>query len=365
MEGSIHHDKHGHKVHYRGKWYRRGPLRDGKVVSWKHDYTLAEQFLIRLNWEGIEGSFDERNYAPNKPLAFTKVAEKWFEKKKKKVRHPRDIAYHLSFAYEFFRHKNICNIRYGQLQDFVDTLPDHLKDKTKANILETLHNFFRDIVDREQDNPNPITMPKFPKVPYICEMRKILNKEDQLRILQQVKEKDFARSPKIFYGILWLLTYGLRPGELKAVKMNDFDNGYMKIRSYKGRVIRTIKLLLEDWNLVKQDNAIGEAPFWRHPNGEPLGRDSWYNNWKRRAGELGFHDVDLYGSTRHSSATSLSDEYTPEEIRAYWTGHTTSKSFYRYMHVEEKKKQEMYAKARGNKIVNFLTTNSNVSENDK
>lgn len=87
--------------------------------------------------------------------------------------------------------------------------------------------------------------------------------------------------------------------------------------------------------------------FWRHPNGEPLGEHAWYRNWKVAATSLGFKDVDLYGSTRHTSATDLSDEYTPEEIREYWTGHTTSRSFYRYMHVQEKKKQEMYAKARG------------------
>ncbi|MDX9894942.1 MAG: hypothetical protein RBS34_05835 [Desulfofustis sp.] len=51
--------------------------------------------------------------------------------------------------------------------------------------------------------------------------------------------------------------------------------------------------------------------------------------WKIACSNLGIEGVDLYGGTRHSSATALKDILSPEQIKA-GTMHNTNKAFERY-----------------------------------
>ena len=52
---------------------------------------------------------------------------------------------------------------------------------------------------------------------------------------------------------------------------------------------------------------------------------------------LGIKCVDLYGGTKHSTATALGERLTPEEIKRGGTGSATNKAFERYFqpHREE------------------------------
>ncbi len=77
-------------------------------------------------------------------------------------------------------------------------------------------------------------------------------------------------------------------------------------------------------------------PFFRHIKGisgcrpgQPFGEKYLYKWWKRACKNLGIEGVDLYGGTRHSSATALKDKLTPEQIKA-GTMHSTNKAFERY-----------------------------------
>jgi len=286
-------------------------------------------------------------------LAFDKMADEWLNCMQGRVRCYRSLKYHIQLAVDFFGNENIRSVRYSRLEDLLFSLPKSWSPKSTKNVFTTLHSFFGWVCKGEKDKQIPIRMPDFPHIALSpAPLRKMVAKEDQAAILQRVKEKTFEQNPKIYYGILWLLTYGMRPGELVAVRMKDFDNGWMNLINWKGRTTRRILLLPEDWGLVQRDSAIGDTRFFRHTKtrqtmtDEPFGKDLWYRHWKTTARELGFADIDLYGATRHSSASDLSDSYSPEEIRAYWTEHTTTQSFYRYLHPNEKIKRDMYERAR-------------------
>ena len=47
-----------------------------------------------------------------------------------------------------------------------------------------------------------------------------------------------------------------------------------------------------------------------------FGNKYLYKWWKKACSNLGIEGVDLYGGTRHTSTTTLTDHFTPEEIRS-------------------------------------------------
>lgn len=60
---------------------------------------------------------------------------------------------------------------------------------------------------------------------------------------------------------------------------------------------------------------------------------------------MGIKGIDLYGGTRHSSVTALSQKFSAEEIKDHGTGHDTSKAFERYFQAETKISQVIYEAA--------------------
>ena len=57
MEGSIHPDKWGYRVHFRGKWHR-GCYLDGLWKPFSFNHKLAEDFLVILNAEVLNKRYD-------------------------------------------------------------------------------------------------------------------------------------------------------------------------------------------------------------------------------------------------------------------------------------------------------------------
>ena len=344
MHGSIHQDKHGYRVHFQGRWFRRVKL-NGHWVSFKDRYDLAEDFLVLVNGDLLRGKYDSRDWTSDEPLAFHALAQQWLDMRENKVRSFRVIRNHVAKASNFFGTKNVRTIRFVDLQRFYNCLPGQMAPKTKRNVLTTLRSFFAWVVDREADSPYPIVMPKFPKVEnYQPTMRKILSPEDQAKVLAELRE---TVPYKLYLGAL-CITYGLRWEELRQVKMKDLNNGRMTIYDWKQRHYKTKQLLTEDWEAVKSERGFGNEFFFRHPSGRQYGKDYLYEKIRQAAKSLGF-DVIAYAIIRHSTITALSDYYTPEEIKEGFSLHL-SDSVWRYLHLKEEKKREMYARARG-KIV--------------
>jgi len=63
--------------------------------------------------------------------------------------------------------------------------------------------------------------------------------------------------------------------------------------------------------------------------GQKFGEKYLYKKWKKACENLKIKELDLYGGTRHTTATELSKLLTPEQIKK-GTLHSTNKAFERY-----------------------------------
>ncbi|NOR23314.1 MAG: hypothetical protein GQ542_02790 [Desulforhopalus sp.] len=103
--------------------------------------------------------------------------------------------------------------------------------------------------------------------------------------------------------------------------------------------------------------GLPQLHFFRHLRGvsgvkagQPFGEKYLYKWWKKACRNLGIEGVDLYGGTRHSSATALKEHCSPEQIKA-GTMHSTNKAFERYFQRNSQDAIEIYSLAE--KIVSY------------
>ena len=88
--------------------------------------------------------------------------------------------------------------------------------------------------------------------------------------------------------------------------------------------------------------------------GQPFGNRLLYKYWKKACSNLGVDGVDLYGGTKHSSATALRLFRTPEQIKKA-TMHSTNKAFERYFKIEMDDLRDVYADTQ--KVSQKITSN--------
>ena len=320
-------------------------------------YEDAETFLIALNYKDKEGSFDPRDYRMDNPLGFESLTSKWLEYREAEgVRCMRNLRNHMGKAVEFFGNRNIKAIGTAEVEDFFHHLAVNtsLSGKSRHNVRTTLRAFWGWVVRREG---SAVSMRVFPEVRYELGWRRIVDKETQAEILEEIRRISWHVNPKIYIGCLWLATYvNVRPGELLRVKEEDIDlaNGIITVKHNKvPSQYKRIYLLPEDVELIKSfPRALPHLYFFRHERRKGIyasarfGKDYWWKWWKRACRNLGIDGVDLYGGTRHSTVVHLGELYTPEEIQADGTGHTTNKAFARYFQVSAAKRRAISASAR-------------------
>jgi len=285
-------------------------------------YQSADTFLTGVRHETNWGKFDERDYRKDQPLGFANLADQYLERQKVLPSY-RQIRYHLNIAIDFFQNKNIKLINYAELEDFLLVLPKRLSGKSKKNILTTLHAFWvwlrrRKIIRLDQ-------FPEFPEIKYELGWRKLVDKETQISIIEEIK-RITLRNQKIHIGIKWLSTYfSIRPGEMLNIKEGDFDFhlGGVLIRKPKEKKPKFVPFLSEDLEIVKSyATALPHVYFFRHEKGyggvkpgSKMGRDCLWKAWHKACLNLGIEGVDLYGGTKHSSMTDLKKYFSPEQIK--------------------------------------------------
>lgn len=319
----------------------------GDITKRFKSYGEAARFLIGLRFKTDENTFDARDYKKDNPLSFTNMVNKWLEHKKDEVKRNsyRSISNHMDKAKECFGHRNVKELQYGDFDDFMHGLK--LAQKTKHNILSTVHSFYSWLKLRRDIQ----MMPDFP-FPEKVEMgyRRTVDKETQIAIIEEVKR--IAPEEKTYIGIMLLSTYfSIRPNEMRLLREGNIDtgNGYLHIPADQSKTgYKSIPLIPEDVELFKQFemSPFPETPFFRHDNGRMFGINHFYKYWKRACRNLGIEGVDLYGGTKHSSARALRKFHTPEEIqRAMMT--TTNKAFERYFKMESEDARMVYQSNRG------------------
>jgi integrase len=318
-------------------------------------YKEAERFLDGLRWEVDQGTYDSRDYRIDYPLGFETLALKWLEVKKKEVK-PKsynNLRNYMTKAINAWGQVNIKAIGYGEIEDFLHA--QNVSDKTKSNMKSCLHSFFVWAKRREK-----IPMPEFPVISFELGMRKIIDKETQESIIDEVYRLTYHMNPKIWLGIKWLSTYvSIRPGEMLKLKEEDIDIklGYFIIPDPKEKKPKLVPIIDEDIEILKHmPRGLPDLYFFRHvkgisgvEGGQRFGNKYFYKWWKKACKNLGIKGVDLYGGTRHSTVTALREVFSPEEIRRSGTLHTTNKAFDRYLQIKTDDARRVY------KTANILT----------
>lgn len=308
----------------------------GKITKRFQSYDEAFRFLTGLRFKTDEATFDERDYRKDNPLGFSNISEKWLGYKKDEVRPGsyKNIRCHIRYAQEYFNKLNVKEIRYGHLEDFVKSL-ENLSNKSKHNIMSTIHAFFTWMKRRQEI----LTMPEFPVISFELGYRNTVDKQTQQAIIEEVGR--ICSNRKVYLGIKWLATYiSIRPVEMISLKEGEIDleNRYLYFPHPKERKFKSVPILPEDVELIKSFKlSFPSMPFFRHEggiqgvkDGEHFGNKYFYKWWKRACENLKIDGVDLYGGTRHSSVRALRAYRSPEEIKRAAMSET-NKAFERYM----------------------------------
>ena len=317
-------------------------------------YVEAERFLDGLRFKVDEGTYDPRDYHADYPLGFETLSKKWLEIKKKEVKRKSysNLRNYMAKAAAAWGQRNIKSIGYGEIEDFLHS--HDVSDKTKSNMKSGLHSFFKWVSRREK-----IPMPEFPEMPFELGMRKIVDKETQQAIIDEVYRLTYQISPKIWLGIKWLSTYiSIRPSEMLNLKEGDIDikMGYFIIPHPKEKRPKIVPLIDEDVMLISElPRGLPDLFFFRHTTkvagvkaGDRFGERYFYKWWKKACKNLQIDNVDLYGGTRHSSATALRSYFSPEQIKRAGTMHSSNKAFERYFQFESEDAIKLYKKASNN-----------------
>ncbi len=343
-------------------------------VVWKgvtkrfSNYNDARDFLITLRAEFKKGSFDAREYHKDRPLSFKTLSKKWLNfkelqtkrNKSKKLTYGTYIKYcnYLFVANEYFGDIDVKEINESDLDSFVLSLD--LSDKTIHNYMSCLHQFLKWCYKKEKAIPY---IPEFPETSFTLEYRTTIDKDTQETILDEIYRITNHINPKIYLAIDFLRTYiNVRPTELINIQEKHIDlvQGLIYIPNPKEKTPKFIMLLDDDVERLKEfPKAInGELYFFRHLNGvkgatagERFGQRYLWKWWKKACTNVGIANVDLYGGTRHSSAISLGNDLSPEQIKAA-TGTKTNKAFERYFQIKPDMLRKYYALTKISKKTN-------------
>jgi len=322
----------------------------------------ADLFKAHLNVSRSEGNLDARDYAKDNPMGFRAQVEKWLSYHKSEIKDYRHVEAHMNKAIAHFGDKNIKQIDYPELEDFLKTLPANLKPKTKHNIFATLHSFWAWFARREKGRG--FTMPDFPEIEFTLGWRNTVDKETQARIIEEVRRISYHINPRVWIGIKWLSTYvAIRPVELLNVKEGDFDLGLgvVNVKHNKEDKPKIVPLLPEDIDLIRSlPTGLPHLYFFRHSRrkgvaaGDRFGEKYFYKWWIQACNNLKIQGVDLYGGTRHSTVRALREYLTPDQIKR-GTMHSTNKAFERYFQIEMEDALKVYRTALHTSRINEKT----------
>jgi integrase len=280
------------------------------------DYGRADALRGSIRTAIAKKTFNPQDYLEPtiKLQLFDNAVDKWLLLKEK-TRRPssvKDLKGHMkNYILPFFGGMNIQEIRKFNITDFLNSLPDTIKNKTKKNIVLTLHSFIRWAIDEEIRKD---ALP-FPELTFEddAKERVALDYADQQKYLEMIPEK--------YRNILEFgMETGVRPGELVALKVKDIDlkNGTAYIRrtisayvnvieSTKGKSKKHIPLSDRaiEISIAAMENSLGESWLFINPDtGRRYSVKMPNILWKRFTSL----DVVYYEASRHSFITQLIDE---------------------------------------------------------
>ncbi len=188
-------------------------------------YEAAHRYLTVMRAKVDEKDFDPREYIKIevKKLYFENYAAAWLERRERQVLqnqlsrgYLRSAMIYLNrYVTPYFKGQNIRDIQEGDLEDFRDQLPLHLKPKTVYNIIGILSKIFNDARRRRDIH----RLPEFPRIEVADPETCWIGKQEQRRVLDQVKDP----LKRALY--LLMMETGVRPGEARALKWSRVQFG--------------------------------------------------------------------------------------------------------------------------------------------
>lgn len=332
-----------------------------------HKYAEARQFLggLRYKYAAPDEKLDPRDYRRHNPMGYANQVDKYLKVKKRSIK-PRSYANIKRYLTRApWGQMNVKAIGFAEIEDYLYSMD--VSDKTRSNAKSALLTFFTWLNKRED-----IPVPKMPVIDFELGMRTIVSIDVQQKIIQKVYDLTWNLNPKIYIGIKWLATYiAFRPNELRMLKEKDIDvSSFFVVPKPKEKTPKLIAMLQEDIDLYHSlPRGLPDLYFFRHikgngsvtPGGQ-FGKDYLYKWWKKACSELGVEGVDLYGGTRHSTATALSVTFSESEIMKAATMHKSNKAARRYIQAEHDNSLQIFSEIRkmqNGGIVEFKKGNVN------
>jgi len=328
----------------------------GEINKNIHDYTQAYKYLNGVRYETDMGKFDIRDHQRDNPLGFENLTRKFLDRKKH-LKGVKKYEQRLRFAVNEWGNRNVKEIGFADIEDLLFKL-EHLSSKYRFDILSTLKMFYRGLFDRQEIS----NIPKFPKVKPIMAFRKILTKDQQQAVLDEIYRLTWDLNPRIYIAVQFLATYiNCRPAELLNIKEKDIEieNERILIRNPKEGTPKYIFLIREDVEMLNSmPRSFPEMYFFRHIKGNgaalrggKFGKDYLYKQWRVACDNLGLGGVSLYPGTRHTTAVAMrGNKISPESIKRAM-GTKSNKAFERYLQVTGNELRTLYQDTRPGRVV--------------
>ncbi len=145
---------------------------------------------------------------------------------------------------------------------------------------------------------------------------------------------------------------GLRPGEVRALEIADFSDGWLRInKAVKGPSVTSpvrgtktgkpkqlpVPEILQEWiaRYVDPRDRLKGAPLFPNPNtGRIWNYWTMRDLWKRACKQVGI-DVGLYEGTKHTFATDAIARGVPERSLQTFLGHADVRRTRRYAQLQD------------------------------
>jgi len=297
-------------------------------------YDLAKHTLLEITDRIKKKTFNPEDYRKRdiKKIQFASYAQNWLKtcelKLQKGLIAPTTLKSNQyiikKYAIPFFTDRDLRDIQKGHVNDFYLWLPSALRPTTQKKALQVLKTLLNNAEDRGDIN----TVPKFPKIRISRKHAGWIDRKTQELILEHI-------SPTYHKPVFTFLIHtGCRPGEARALHLEDFDpnKGEVTIhRTFSNNTLmdrtktkksRTIPVDEPTIDLLSGIKKMTLGGLFFRSNGHPYGINHLNWIWDRAVKKAGLNHIKLKNGTRHSFICQKLNEGESIKLVGEYVGHS-------------------------------------------
>lgn len=334
-----------------GVWYPIRSRENGEKLL----YAIREE--IDRDREG----FDPRSFRPGNPLCLSEYCKTWLDQIDVSAKTRRDYRTAITkHAIPFFgADKDIRKFRKAELLAFQKSLA--LSDKGKFNVMGALKSMVRWAYGNEEIKHVPpfpkLSMGEPPAIEY-------LTIEQQEEVLTHIPPHD---APIFRFA----MEYGLRVGEVRAIKRDAVKDGKIYVRRAfsenelrertKTGDIRNPDLTPYAKEIIDGQKHLGEFLFVRS-DGKPYTNKNLNAIWRVACGKAEI-SIKLYNAIRHSLGCQLLDEGQDLSTVQELLGHKNASMTQRYAKRTSRKLGQILTLRRCSRVAVENQENNSIKSN--